>query len=192
MRTTNAQMLAVTVLSLVNVWLFWWEARLLMYSQSVSGVIPGAGLYRGIEPVLEIPAAIVLLVAGYLLAYRSTFALWHHRSGSYRNHLLLNAMVINILTGLGIAEWLTFYNLLPVDLIVVVGIGGVAALASFYIEKQPRWPRSISRSSHAGHGRSHTRISSALDRHARHGAGTFSAARVGRTRARRSHGVTVR
>ena len=148
MRTTNAQMLAVTVLSLVNVWLFWWEARLLMYSQSVSGVIPGAGLYRGIEPVLEIPAAIVLLVAGYLLAYRSTFALWHHRSGSYRNHLLLNAMVINsillvILTGLGIAEWLTFYNLLPVDLIVVVGIGGVAALASFYIEKQPRWPRPL-------------------------------------------------
>ena len=112
MRTTNAQMLAVTVLSLVNVWLFWWETRLLMYSQSVSSVIPGAGPYRGLEPVLEIPGAIVLLVAGYLLAYRSTFALWQHRSGSYRNHLLSNAMVINsillvILTGLGIAEWLT-------------------------------------------------------------------------------------
>jgi len=148
MRATNAQMLAVTVLSLVNVWLFWWEARLLMYSQSVSKIVPGAGPYRGIEPVLEIPAAIVLLVAGYLLAYRSTFALWQQRSGNYRNEILLNAMVINsillvILTGLGIAEWLTFYNLLPVDLIVVVGIGGAAALASFYIEKRPRWPRPL-------------------------------------------------
>ena len=148
MRATNAQMLAVTVLSLVNVWLFWWETRLLMYSQSVSSVIPGAGRYRELEPVLEIPGAIVLLVAAYLLAYRSTFALWQHRSGSYRHHLLSNAMVINsillvFLTGLGIAEWLTFYNLLPVDLIVVVGIGGVAALVSFYIEKQPRWPRPL-------------------------------------------------
>ena len=148
MRATNAQMLAVTILSLVNVWLFWWEIRLLMYSQSVSRVIPGAGPYRGMEPVLEIPGAIVLVVAGYLLAYRSTFALWQHRSAIYRNHLLLNAMVINsillvILTGLGIAEWLTFYNLIPVDLIVVVGIGGVAAVTSFYIEKQPRWPRPL-------------------------------------------------
>ena len=148
MRTTKAQMLAVTVLSLVNVWLFWWEARLLMYSQSVSKIIPGASAYRGIDPILEIPGAIVLLVAGYLLAYRSTFALWQHRSASYRNHLLSNAMVINsillvVLTGLGIAEWLTFYNLLPVDLMVVVGIGGAAALVSLYIEKRPRWPRPL-------------------------------------------------
>ncbi len=148
MRATKAQMLAVTVLSLTNVWLFWWEVRLLMYSQAVSKVIPGASAYRGMDLVLEIPGAIMLLVAGYLLAYRSTFALWQQRSGSYRNHVLLNAMVINsillvILTGLGIAEWLTFYSLLPVDLIVVVGIGGVAALASFYIEKQPRWPRPL-------------------------------------------------
>ena len=148
MRRTNAQMLAVTVLSLVNVWLFWWETRLLMYSQSVSSVVPGAGPYRGMEPVLEIPGAIVLLVAGYLLAYRSTFALWQQRSGSYRNDLLSNAMVINsiilvLLTGLGIAEWLTFYNMLPVDLIVVVSIGGAAALVSFYIEGQPRWPRPL-------------------------------------------------
>ena len=148
MRATNAQTLAVTVLSLTNVWLFWWEVRLLMYSQSVSRVIPGAGPYRGLEPVLEIPGVIVLLVAGYLLAYRSTFALWQHRSGNYRHHLLSNAMVINsillvVLTGLGITEWLTFYNLLPVDLIVVVGIGAVAALVSFYIERQPRWPRPL-------------------------------------------------
>ena len=148
MRATNMQILAVTILSLANVWLFWMETRWLMYYPPVVKVIPGASLYGGIVPVLEIPGAIVLIVAGYFLAYRSTFALWRYRFVSYRTEILTNAMIINsmllvTLTGLGIAEWLSFYHSLPIDLFVVVGVGVAAAIVSFYVEKQRRWPRPL-------------------------------------------------
>ena len=64
------------------------------------------------------------------------------RFSHYRTQILTNAMIINslllvALTGLGIAEWLNFYHLLPIDLFVVVGVGAAAALVSLYIEKQP-------------------------------------------------------
>ncbi len=148
MRTTNMQIFAVTVLSLANVWLFWMETRWLMYYPPVVKVIPGASLYGGIVPVLEVPGAIVLIVAGYFLAYRSTFALWRYRFVHYRTEMLTNAMIINsillvTLTGLGIAEWLNFYHSLPIDLFAVVGVGLAAASVSIYIEKQPRWPRPL-------------------------------------------------
>ncbi len=161
MRATHMQILAVTVLSLANIWLFWMETRWLMYYPPVVKMVPGASLYGGIVPVLEVPGAIVLIVSGYFLAYRSTFALWGHRFSHYRTQILTNAMIINslllvALTGLGIAEWLNFYHLLPIDLFVVVGVGAAAALVSLYIEKQPGWPRPLPLSDFERVGKSKT------------------------------------
>ena len=148
MAATNIQMAAITVLSGTNVWLSWWDVRWLMYYGPLSRLIPGSTPYNSIDPVLEVPGVLALLIVGYVLVYRSTFALWKHRFSSYRNELMTNALAINsvllvILTALGLTEWLVLYGFLAPELIVVVSLGAGAALVSFYLEKRPRWPRPL-------------------------------------------------
>lgn len=157
MAATNIQLAAITVLSSANVWLCWWDVRWLMYYRPLSKLIPGNMPYSSIDPVLEVPGILVLLVVGYILGYRSTFALWKRRSSNYRYELMSNALAINsvllvLFTALGITEWLVLYGFLPPELIVVVCLGAAAALISIYLEKRPRWPRPLPYSAFRGLG----------------------------------------
>ncbi len=126
-------------------WLAWWDVRLLTYSQTVSKAIPGASSHSGLDPILEVPAAIVLVFGCYLLGYRSTYALWKRRHSHYRDDLTTNALTVNVailllVSTVGIVEWLALYGGIPTDLIVVVALGVAAAMVSVYVEKRPRWP----------------------------------------------------
>ena len=60
MVSTRIQLIAISVLASANVWLAWWDVRLLTYSQTVSKAIPGASSYSGLDPILEVPAVFVL------------------------------------------------------------------------------------------------------------------------------------
>ncbi len=145
MVSTRIQLLAISVLASANVWLAWWDVRLLTYSQAVSKAIPGASSYSGIDPILEVPAVFVLVFGCYLLGYRSTYALWKRRHSHYRDDLMTNALTINVVilllvSTLGIVEWLTLYGGIPTDLIAVVGLGVAAVILSVYLEKRQRWP----------------------------------------------------
>ena len=145
MGSTRIQLIAISVLASANVWLAWWDVRLLTYSQTVSKAIPGASSYSGLDPILEVPAAIILVFGCYLLGYRSTYALWKRRHSHYRDDLTTNALIINVailllVSTVGIVEWLALYGGIPTDLIVVVALGVAAAMVSVYVEKRPRWP----------------------------------------------------
>ena len=145
MVSTSIQLIAISLLASTNVWLAWWDVRLLTYSQTVSKAIPGASSYSGLDPILEVPAAFVLGFGCYLLGYRSTYALWKRRHSHYRDDLTTNALTINVVilllvSTVGIVEWLTLYGGIPTDLIAVVVLGVVAVIVSVYLEKRPRWP----------------------------------------------------
>ena len=145
MVSTRIQLIAISLLASANVWLAWWDVRLLTYSQTVSKAIPGASSYSGLDPILEAPAVFVLVFGLYLLGYRSTYALWKRRHSHYRNDLTTNALTINVVilllvSTVGIVEWLALYGGIPTDLIAVVALGVVAAIVSVYVEKRPRWP----------------------------------------------------
>ncbi len=145
MVSTRIQLIAISILASTNVWLAWWDVRLLTYSQTVSKAIPGASSYSGLDPILEVPAAIVLVFGCYLLGYRSTYALWKRRHSHYRDDLTTNALMVNVailllVSTVGIVEWLALYGGIPTDLIVVVALGVAAAMVSVYVEKRPRWP----------------------------------------------------
>ena len=145
MGSTRIQLIAISLLASANVWLAWWDVRLLTYSQTVSKSIPGASSYSGLDPILEVPAAFVLVFGCYLLGYRSTYALWKQRHSHYRDDLMTNALTINVvillvMSTVGIVEWLALYGGIPTDLIAVVALGVAAAMVSVYAEKRPRWP----------------------------------------------------
>ena len=145
MVSTRMQLIAISLLASTNVWLAWWDVRLLTYSQTVSKAIPGANSYSGLDPILEVPAVFVLAFGCYLLGYRSTYALWKRRHSHYRDDLMTNALTINVVilllvSTVGIVEWLTLYGGIPTDLIAVVVLGVASAMVSVYLEKRPRWP----------------------------------------------------
>ena len=145
MGSTQIQLIAISVLASANVWLAWWDVRLLTYSQTVSKAIPGASSHSGLDPILEVPAFFVLVFGCYLLGYRSTYALWKRRHSHYRDDLMTNALTINVVilllvSTVGIVEWLALYEGIPTDLIAVVVLGAAVAVVSFYLEKRPRWP----------------------------------------------------
>ena len=145
MGSTQIQLIAISLMASTNVWLAWWDVRLLTYSQTVSKAIPGVSSYSGLDPILEVPAVFVLVFGIYLLGYRSTYALWKRRHSHYRDDLMTNALTVNVVilllvSTVGIVEWLTLYGGIPTDLIAVVVLGLVAAVVSVYMEKRPRWP----------------------------------------------------
>ncbi len=148
MATANIQAVAVTVLSLANVWLWWWDVRWLMYYQPLGRLIPGVNIHAPLDPILEVPGAIAILITGYALVYRSALPLWRQRFSNYRDYVMVSALTRNvvllvIVIALGITEWLVLYGFLPVELIVVGSLGMVAALGSIYIQRRPRWPRPL-------------------------------------------------
>lgn len=135
----NMQPLAILGLSAVNVWLCVQSVRWLMYSYPMLKLTGKVNIYMSLDPVLEIPGILVGLAMGYMLLWRMGRSIWTIRYSHFRHRLMvrtlsLNSGVLPTLTVLGIAEWLAFYNYLPIDLIVVVSFGVVAIIVAVSLE----------------------------------------------------------
>ncbi|MCI0437797.1 MAG: hypothetical protein L0177_01545 [Chloroflexi bacterium] len=137
----NLHVLAVTTLSVANVWLAVQTIRWLMYSSAISRAIPSANQFSAFDPILEAPGIIVGLIAAYVLLYRLVLNIWRLRDSMYGSEfatraLSINSLLLILLTAGGISQWILLFHRFPVDLIVVVAFGGVAAITSYYLERR--------------------------------------------------------
>ena len=133
--------MAITSLSILNVWLFVQIVRWLMYSYPVSTSIPYANLYKSIDPILEIPGIIMGIAVSYILLYRLLLNVWKIRYSAFRHELMtrvlsINSAVLLVLTGVGIVEWIVWFDQLAIDLITTASFGAVAALVSYFLERR--------------------------------------------------------
>lgn len=137
----NLHVLAVTTLSVANIWLAVQTIRWLMYYQPVSRAIPSASQYSAIDPLLEAPGIIVGLVLAYVLLYRLVLNIWHLRHSRYAGEfatraLSINSLLLMVLTAGGITQWIMLWHSFPIDLVIVVAFGGAAVVASYYLERK--------------------------------------------------------
>ena len=141
MTTRNLHAMAITALSILNVWLFVQIVRWLMYSYPVSTSIPYASLYGRIDPILEIPGIILGIAVSYILLYRLLLNVWKIRYSAFRHELMtrvlsINSVVLLVLTGVGILEWIVWFNQLAIDLITTALFGAVVAIISYFLERR--------------------------------------------------------
>ncbi len=137
----NLHVLAVTTLSIANVWLVVQTIRWLMYSSPISRAIPSANQFSAFDPILEAPGIIVGLIAAYVLLYRLVLNIWRLRDSMYGSEfatraLSINSLLLILLTAGGISQWILLFDRFPVDLVVVVALGGVAAITSYFLERR--------------------------------------------------------
>ena len=137
----NLHVLAVTTLSVANVWLAVQTIRWLMYYNPVSRAIPNASQFASFDLILEAPGIVVGLVVAYVLLYRLVLNIWRLKDSMFGSEfatrvLTINSILLIFLTAGGIAQWIMLFNRLPIDLIVVVAFGGIAAIVSYYLERK--------------------------------------------------------
>ena len=137
----NIHAMAVTCVTVANVWLFVQNTRWLMYSNPVSSLIPTVDRYRAIDPVLEIPGIIIGAIVAYVLVFRYTFGIWRIRQSIFRHVLYTRVMSINsallvIMTLLGVLQWKVWFNEFAYDVIVTALFGLIAVLVSSVMERR--------------------------------------------------------
>ena len=141
MRAVNVHALAITALSVANVWLVVQNIRWLIYAQPIRTQLPYGHLSYRFDPMLEAPALLVGLGLAYILLYKISLNIWRIRQSEFQHGLMtralsLNSAILLVMTGLGTAQWLVFFGYVPLDIPLVSSLGALAAGISLYLERR--------------------------------------------------------
>jgi hypothetical protein len=133
--------MAVTCVSIVNIWLAVQNARWLMYSPFIRNLLPHVDRYARFDITLELPGILIGLLAVYVLIFRFALNIWGIRYSMFRDALStrilsINSLLLAILTAVAIYQWMNWYHILPYDVIAVSFFGAVAAIVSYFLERK--------------------------------------------------------